>query len=202
MLALAAGLGLIAQDPPLTVVAPDPVLEAHWAACSNRGDAFSIEQRIAGCTAAADRASLWSRRRATALFNRSTAYADGRDDERALADLDEAIRLRPGHAMAHNNRGFVYFRRGDHERARADYDEAIRLDPELALPLSNRALLFRAMGDEARAGADNAAAKVLIRLHGPTYRGVPISRQAIRTPAAPAVAPPAVRVPEPPPSRD
>jgi len=204
MFALAFGLALTALDPPPAVAPLEPVSasDSEWAACANRKDAYSIAQRIAACTAVANRPGLSARRRATAIFNRSTAHWDAHDEARSLADLDHTLQLHPNYAMAHNNRGFVYFRRGDHERARADYDEAIRLDPELALPLRNRALLFRAIGDEARAEADDAAAKELIRLHGPTYRGTPISRRVVRTPASPGVAPPAVRSPEPPPSRD
>jgi tetratricopeptide (TPR) repeat protein len=190
MFALVLGLALAAQSPrfieaPLAPIAAD---DRDWAACANRKDRYSVRRRIAGCTAILARPGLPARRRATAFFNRSTAHADAHDVAPALADLDRTLELHANFAMAHNNRGFLYFRRGDHQRARADYDEAMRIDPDLAIVRFNRAALLRATGDEAGANAERDAGKALVRRLGPIYRGVPISRQTVRTPGVPNAA--------------
>jgi tetratricopeptide (TPR) repeat protein len=52
------------------------------------------------------------------------------DNDRALADYDQAIRMMPDFEPAFVARGFVYlFARPDPDRAIADFSEAIRLDP-------------------------------------------------------------------------
>ena len=79
---------------------------------------------------------------------------------RALADLNEAIRLDPAYACAHTNRGRVYAIKRDLDRAMADYDEAIRIDPTFALAYNNRGDAWAGKGDLERALADfNAAIK-------------------------------------------
>src|SRR5689334_10179029 len=70
---------------------------------------------------------------AALLNNRGAAYRAKGDNERAVADLNEAIRLDPKLAMAYNNRGAYYNEQGDNDRAIADYNQAIRLDPKLPL---------------------------------------------------------------------
>ena len=66
--------------------------------------------------------------------------------------LDEAIKLNPGTAVAYNNRGNSYGNLDQLQRAINDYDEAIRLDPRFALAYSNRALAYTYLGrdDDAR----------------------------------------------------
>ena len=65
-------------------------------------------------------------------------YAHKGDNDRAIADFNEAIRLDPKSALTFRNRGDAYTDKGDHDRALADYNEAIRLDPNNALAFCNR----------------------------------------------------------------
>src|SRR6266403_339236 len=55
---------------------------------------------------------------------------DKGDNDRAIADYNEAIRLDPKHARAFHHRGYAYSDKGDNDRAIADYNEAIRLNPK------------------------------------------------------------------------
>ena len=57
---------------------------------------------------------------------------------RALADLDEAIRLDPTYACSYNNRGRTYAFKGDYDRAIADYSEAIKIDLNMFIAYNNR----------------------------------------------------------------
>jgi lipoprotein NlpI len=50
--------------------------------------------------------------------------------DRAVADFDQAIELRPDYAEAFNDRGIVHSTKGNHGRAIEDYDEAIKLKPD------------------------------------------------------------------------
>jgi tetratricopeptide (TPR) repeat protein len=47
-----------------------------------------------------------------AFYNRGTAYRDKREYDRAIQDLNEAIRLDPNLALAYDNRGNAYSRKG------------------------------------------------------------------------------------------
>ncbi len=57
------------------------------------------------------------------------AYERGQD-ETALADFTEAIRLDPGNDAAYTGRAAVWDRKGERDRAIADLDQVIRLEPE------------------------------------------------------------------------
>ncbi len=59
--------------------------------------------------------------------------------DRAIADLDEAIRLDPLYARAYVERGLAFQDKGDLERAIADHSEAIRREPASASDSNNRA---------------------------------------------------------------
>jgi lipoprotein NlpI len=89
-----------------------------------------------------------------AFNNRGLVYSDKDNNDRAIADYDEAIRLYPKYALAFNNRGRAYRTKGDDDHAIADYDEAIRLDPKYAAAFNNRGVAHRDKGDTDRAIAD------------------------------------------------
>ncbi len=54
------------------------------------------------------------------------------DDDRAVADADEAIRLDPAYAPAYRLRGNALFGKKDYDKALANYEKAVRLDPKSA----------------------------------------------------------------------
>lgn len=86
------------------------------------------------------------------LTNRARLYQLTRDYDRALADFDRSLRLRPS-MLAFAGRGAVYFERGDVDRAIADYTQAVRLEPH-AVVFYNRGLAFRKKDDLQRAKQD------------------------------------------------
>jgi tetratricopeptide (TPR) repeat protein len=89
-----------------------------------------------------------------AYNNRGFAYWRKDENDRAIADYNEAIRLDPKFAKAYSNRGLAYRDKGDTGRAIADYTEAIRLDPKFANAYINRGLAYEKLADVARARVD------------------------------------------------
>jgi tetratricopeptide (TPR) repeat protein len=60
-----------------------------------------------------------------AFYNRGNAYRR-KDDRRAMADYNEAIRLDPKNVSTFYNRGNTYRNKGDDDRTITPYNEAIR----------------------------------------------------------------------------
>ena len=60
---------------------------------------------------------------------RGNAYRARGDNDRAIADFSQAIRLAPKFADAYYNRGLAYFYSGTLDKALADVSEASDLDP-------------------------------------------------------------------------
>jgi tetratricopeptide (TPR) repeat protein len=81
--------------------------------------------------------------------------------DRALADCDTALKLRPHTAAFLDSRGLVHLRRGDYDKAIADYDAALHLEPKTAWSLYGRGLARLRKGLSAEGQADLAAATAL-----------------------------------------
>jgi tetratricopeptide (TPR) repeat protein len=109
----------------------------------------------------------------SAYFGRALAYqekarwdfdaylSEGRYDDLAILDLDQAIRLDSKSAPAFANRGNIFARKRQYERAIADYSEAVRLAPDDWMTFKNRALALRYVGQYDRAIADYRKALTL-----------------------------------------
>ncbi|HZR86409.1 MAG TPA: tetratricopeptide repeat protein [Bradyrhizobium sp.] len=86
--------------------------------------------------------------------NRGNAYQAKGDQDRAIDDYNEAIRLNPKFANAFGGRGNAYQAKGDYDRAITDYTEAIRLEPKNTRAYNSRGNAYQAKGDYDRAIAD------------------------------------------------
>ena len=117
------------------------------------------------CTRAIKSGTLSERSLANAYYNRAVSWERKRRFDRAIADLDEAIRLqaiRPEEsgvrAGAYAARGGSKFARQDYNGALADLDEALRLDPGRAEINVRRGQVWLAKGDPDKALQDFGAA--------------------------------------------
>ena len=119
--------------------------------CNNNGNAFSVDQRLIGCTALVESGRASVQDRAAGYSNRCWAYSDKGDPDRAITDCNEAIRLDPKLANAHLNRGKAYSDKGDFDRAIADYNQAIELNPKSSVGYNNLCDAYLDKGDNDRA---------------------------------------------------
>jgi len=142
----------------------------EWALCLDP-DFSSPDLPIEGCTAVIQTGGQVRDRLAVAYNNRGVAYRLKGEYERAIEDLNEAIRLRPNSPSEFNNRGVAHRNKGDLDHALADYDSAIRLKPDYLPALYNRGLLFDANKEYERALDDfNAVLQVDPRSPFALYR--------------------------------
>ena len=75
---------------------------------------------------------------AAAKFAEGNAKFEQKDLAGAIADYNEAIRLKPDFTEAYNNRGHAKLEQDDFREAIADFNEAIRLNPNEASTYNNR----------------------------------------------------------------
>lgn len=130
--------------------------------CDQGGDRA---RRIESCSRLIDDPSQSATARAVAYNNRGNALRAKGENDRALADFSEAIKLRADGTYFYN-RGNAYRTKGDNERAIADYNEAIRIDPNDWAAHTNRGNAYREEGQLDRAIGDY---DIVIRLK-PTAR--------------------------------
>jgi lipoprotein NlpI len=133
---------------------------AEWTPDAQRcaGNEGSPDERIAACSRAIASGKLSAEDLATTHYNRALEWRAKREDDKALADYGEAIRINPRYAVAYNNRGNIYRANGEYDRAIADFDAALRINPKYAFAHNNlgMALFFKGELDRALASFDRA----------------------------------------------
>ena len=103
---------------------------------------FGLDSRITGSI------------KSQAAESRSGLCCQKGDYERAIADFDQSIRLKPDWAVAYDNRGLAYALKGDYDRAIADFTQAIKLEPDLAVAYLLRGMVYADTGEREKAIAD------------------------------------------------
>jgi tetratricopeptide (TPR) repeat protein len=122
--------------------------------CNNDGNAFSVDQRLVGCTALVESERASVQDRSAGYSNRCWAYSDKGDPDRAITDCNDAIRLNPKLANAYLNRGKAYSDKGNFDRAIGDYKQAIELNPKSSMGYNNLCDAYLDKGDNDRAITD------------------------------------------------
>ena len=137
---------------------PSSATTAKVEAC---GDASVPQKAIAACSELIRSGEVAGRELGIARFNRAVAYSQTGVQDKALADLDEALRLLPGDARAYGMRGVVHGRKGDVDAAIADFSISIEGEPTLVDSITNRGKALQDQGEFARAILDFDRALVL-----------------------------------------
>jgi tetratricopeptide (TPR) repeat protein len=127
----------------------------RWAQCdATETSAVPLDVQISACTAVIQSGNETRWDRGVAFYKRGGAYYFKGDNDRAIADYNEAMKLGLYIADVFNNRGIAYHDKGDHERAIADLSEAIRLNSQHAGAFNSRGNAYYEKGDHARAITD------------------------------------------------
>jgi tetratricopeptide (TPR) repeat protein len=137
---IAVALGCIGGGFALVPAVAQSDQQVRWC---NGDDHATPDLMIKGCTALIRSEKFSGQDLAIAFTNRGSAYDDKRDEDRAIADHDQAIKIDPTLDLAFNNRANAYGRKGEIDRAIADYDEAIRLNPRFSAAFNNRGTTYR-----------------------------------------------------------
>jgi tetratricopeptide (TPR) repeat protein len=135
-----------------------------------RGDdamitAFASQQAAANAGAIAAKYMVSENtapRTAGTFLDRGIMFASRDDNDKAIEDFTESLRIKPGYAAAFYNRGIVYYNKRDYDKAISDYDQVIRLDYNFPYVYSNRGVAHLDNKDYDRAIADYTR---VIQLH-------------------------------------
>jgi len=105
------------------------------------------ERRISGCSAMIDTPGLPDDQRSLAYGMRALAYSLLGMFDKALADYDEALTIKPDFPLALNNRAWAYYKLGRASDGLGDVQKALELSPGSPYALDTRAHIHQALGD-------------------------------------------------------
>jgi len=126
------------------------VRDMNWAFCQDNNP----DQAISGCTAIIDSKAEKDATRLTALHNRGKAYLGKGEYDKAIADCDAALHLKPDSFLDLEVRGNAYLDKGEFEKAIADFDSVLRIKPDFARAFNRRAYAELFAGRFAPAATD------------------------------------------------
>lgn len=153
---------LLAGRAALFAIAGLAPIQSSWAASlatdfeTCRGNS---KANIAACTRVITSPRATREQVGGSYINRGQHYYERQEFDRAIADFDRAIPLKPQWVqLAYGNRGNVYFRQDEDQKAIEDYSRAIALDATYAAAYTGRGLLYEKAGSIEQARADFNAA--------------------------------------------
>jgi tetratricopeptide (TPR) repeat protein len=140
------------------VIKPALAQTAQQWKCTGDAD-IAWDDQIEGCTKVISSGKYAGTERAWAYYNRGNAYRAKGENDRAIADYDEAIRLDPDDPDSYNQRCWTRAL-ADHDLqgALADCNESLRLRPNDGNTLNSRGLVQFKLGAFKEAIADYDAA--------------------------------------------
>lgn len=112
------------------------------------------KRRIEGCSSMLEDPGLTDEQRSLAYGMRALAYSLTGMFDKAIADYDEALKLRPDYAVALNNRAWAYYKLGRMQDGRRDVERSLALVPGSPYALDTRAHIHQAEGDQQAAYHD------------------------------------------------
>jgi len=124
--------------------------DENWTRCQDNNPELSL----AGCTAMIESSTESAANRASAFDRRGADYVGKGEYDKALADFDAAIRLKPDSFLIFDHRGNAYLDKGEYDKAIADFDAAIRLKPDYTRAFMRRGYSNLLAGRFAAAASD------------------------------------------------
>jgi tetratricopeptide (TPR) repeat protein len=110
---------------------------------------------------------------------RGNSYLFRSDYKRAIADFNQALKLKSDYVKAYNNRARVYSEQGKYSEAIADLNQALKLKSDYVKAYNNRGIVYKNQGKYIEAIADYNQALKLNPDYVPAYnnRGIVYKNQ-------------------------
>src|ERR1700686_1871205 len=145
----------------------------------------SLDQAITSCTQLIQSGTLSQSNLASAYNNRGNAYHAKGQDDLAIADYTQALRIDPNYAYAYFGRGYALVGLGRFSDAGNDLARAVSLNRTVAYPvLWLHIARARAGDDDATEFATNAVSLDLVKWPGPVVNFYLGNTTAAQTSAA------------------
>jgi tetratricopeptide (TPR) repeat protein len=122
--------------------------------CKEAMDVRSPQAQVELFSRCLDTGRLNGGPKATTLKQRAIAYMHLGQHQRAVDDLDQAVRIKPGDPDNYYLRGVAYRALGQLQRALEDTNRAISIEPDSAAAYANRAFIYKAQGNNGQARSD------------------------------------------------
>jgi tetratricopeptide (TPR) repeat protein len=149
----------------LLVAAPAWAGSAALQRCQSEAD---LDRRIGFCTQAIQSMPVGDEA-ALAHVYRGMAYSEEHQFDRAIADYNEALQLKPGYPEALFGRGYVYSSEGRYDLALQDFDAVVRQRSDWDFALLERCRTLIQVGRFADAVADCDKSIALAPGHAVSY---------------------------------
>ena len=127
-------------------------------ACMNEKGDTAPRRIIQACTESLDQDIFEGKTRFFLFAARAAGYFTAGDNQHALDDYNEAVKLAPRNAYVHYNRGIFYAAQSDNDAALQDFDAAIAINPKLVIALRQRARISLTRGNLTAAREDYSTA--------------------------------------------
>jgi tetratricopeptide (TPR) repeat protein len=128
--------------------------QSDW--CFGKDNA-TPDLQISGCSALIQSGKHTAKQLADIFFFRGVAHTKKGDQDRAMGDYKEAIKIFPNFPHALINIGLIYCRKGDDDRSIQSIQRALELTPDNAGAHLQLASVFYKTGDYPRAIASYSA---------------------------------------------
>jgi tetratricopeptide (TPR) repeat protein len=122
--------------------------------CQEALDVRSPQGQVDLFTACLETGRLSGKDKATTYKQRAVAYMHLGQHQRALDDVNEALKIRPDDADNYYLRGMTYRALGQNQKAVEDSTRAIGLEGNFAAAYANRAFAYKALGNTTQARSD------------------------------------------------
>lgn len=151
---------------PLQGAALEAYEEASRQCFAGKGD-----EMLEGCNIVIEASRETPRRMASAFVMRGLGFSSKGQYDRAIADYDRGMKLRPDDFLLFYGRGLAYYRKGQYDLAIQDLDEAIRLQSDFAASFAIRAGAYLSLSSYDRALRDYDKAVQLDPENGSRWNG-------------------------------
>lgn len=129
--------------------------------CQEAQEVRSPKGQIDLLTKCLESGRVSGRDKATTLKQRAVAFMHLGQHQRAIDDVNVAMRLNSGDPDVYYLRGLAYRGLGDHRKSVDDSSRAIALEPDFAAAYANRAFSNKALGNTGQAKNDARRASEL-----------------------------------------